>query len=95
MLWYVAPLGLFMATAVGELDADGVAYRAFDIGIHDGTELHYGHPAGRVYYLIARGTRPDGAVVWNPEPTPDEIQIFGGYQFADRSRIEEAARTCR
>lgn len=95
MLWYVAPLGLFMATAVGELDVGGVSYRAFDVGIHDGTELHHGYPAGKVYYLVARGTRPDGSVVWNPEPTPDEMQVFGGYQFADRDRIEAALRTCR
>jgi hypothetical protein len=54
--WIVAPLGAAIVLATGRWQTAGASFFAFSVGIHDGTEVRYGDPAGKEFMFLSRGT---------------------------------------
>jgi hypothetical protein len=58
--WIVAPLGGAIIHALGRWENGGVSFRAFAVGIHDGTEVNYGLAGGAEFFVLARGVDARG-----------------------------------
>ena len=53
--WIVAPLGGAIIHALGRWENGGASFRAFAVGIQDGTDVKHGLAGGAEFFVLARG----------------------------------------
>ncbi|HET7710356.1 MAG TPA: hypothetical protein VFL80_00345, partial [Thermoanaerobaculia bacterium] len=76
--WVQAPLGAAIVLATGRRDDRNRL--GFAVGIHDGTEVQYGDPAGKEFLFLPSDLETDDELV---------------YEFVARETLQSLPRTCR